>query len=62
MGDTPIYDALAKKYKEAQKAKSDALKPKKAPVGKETGITKTKAQTKANAKGKTPTQRIKRGK
>lgn len=59
---TPIYDSLKKKYDAAAKAKSDALKPKKAPVGKETGITKTKAQAKANAKGTTPKQRIKRGK
>lgn len=42
---TPIYDKMMADKAKKDAAKAAALKPKKAPTGKETGLPKTKSQT-----------------
>jgi len=54
MAGTPIYDKMVADRAKKAADKAAALKPKKAPVGKETGMTK--------AKGAKPKTNYKRGK
>lgn len=59
MAGTPIYDKMVADKAKKDAAKAEALKPKKAPVGKETGI---KKPTKVTAKTKQPNMaKYKRG-